>query len=216
MSMMTLFVHFHSTTHVIQILMIQLQYDREFMRSVKETLKRSYPWSGYYFNNRKGCWYPPAERCIDYRKLTLVLPKKPAFVYIAVSKEEKWQTWADCYTRAVCQRTVGQKATMVKTGTLPHYLYSSKINEVAKTTEAYSPDMVRPSDVEKEVVKRDLTTWRVRSGEHRGRASRSIWLCKWRREWFASRIDQCCQPGRRIFLLSVVCRDSRSIKFHQD
>ena len=34
----------------------------------------------------------------------------------------------------------------------------SKINEVAKTTEAYSPDMVRPSDVEKEVVKRDLTT----------------------------------------------------------
>ena len=46
---------------------------------------------------------------------------------------------------------------MVKTGTLPHYLYSSKINEVAKTTEAYSPDKVRPSDVEKEVSEVEST-----------------------------------------------------------
>ena len=59
------------------------------MRSVKETLKRSYPWSGYYFNNRKSCWYPPAESCIDYRELSLALPKKAAFVYITISNEEK-------------------------------------------------------------------------------------------------------------------------------
>ena len=58
-------------------------------RSVKEALKRFYPWPGYYFKNRKGCCYPPAESCIDYRELSLVLPKKAAFVYIAVSNEEK-------------------------------------------------------------------------------------------------------------------------------
>lgn len=87
--MMTLSVHFHSTTHVKQILMSQLQYATEFMRSVKEALKRFYPWPGYYFKNRKGCCYPPAESCIDYRELSLVLPKKAAFVYIAVSNEEK-------------------------------------------------------------------------------------------------------------------------------
>ena len=44
---------------------------------------------------------------------------------------------------------------MVNTGTLPHYLYSNKISETAKTTEAYSADMVRSSDVEKKVIKRD-------------------------------------------------------------
>ena len=59
------------------------------MRSVKEALKRSYPWSGYYFKNTKSCWYPPAESCIDYRELSLALLKKAAFVYIAISNEEK-------------------------------------------------------------------------------------------------------------------------------
>ena len=44
---------------------------------------------------------------------------------------------------------------MVKTGTLPYYLYSNKINEVAEITEAYSADMVKSFDVEKEVVKPD-------------------------------------------------------------
>ena len=158
LSMMTLSVHFHSTTHVKQILMSQLQYATEFMRSVKEALKRFYPWPGYYFKNRKGCCYPPAESCIDYRELSLVLPKKAAFVYIAVSNEEKWQTWADSYTRAVCKLRVRQNTAMAKTGTVPRYLYSNKISEVSKATEAYSADMVRSSDLGKEVLKRDWAT----------------------------------------------------------
>ena len=58
---------------------------------------------------------------------------------------------ADIYTLAVRQRTVRQETAVVKTGTLPHYLYSEKISDVAETTEAYSADMVRSSDVEKEV-----------------------------------------------------------------
>ena len=44
---------------------------------------------------------------------------------------------------------------MAKTGTVPRYLYSNKISEVSKATEAYSADMVRSSDVEKDVLKRD-------------------------------------------------------------
>ena len=155
------------------------------MRSVKETLKRSYPWSGYYFNNRKSCWYPPAESCIDYRELSLALPKKAAFVYIAISNEEKWQTWGDSYTRAVRKWTVRQNTTIAKTGTLSRYLYSNKIREVSKTTEAYSADMVRSSDMEKEVPKCDWATCQAWSGNYRGRSSRSIWLCKWRERWFA-------------------------------
>ena len=41
---------------------------------------------------------------------------------------------------------------MSKTGKRLHYLYSNNINEVAETTEAYSADMVRSFDIEKEVT----------------------------------------------------------------
>ena len=47
---------------------------------------------------------------------------------------------------------------MAETGTLPHYLYSNKISEVAKTIETYSADMVRSSDVESKVLKHDCET----------------------------------------------------------
>ena len=44
---------------------------------------------------------------------------------------------------------------MAKPGALSRYLYSNKIREVSKTTEAYSAGMVRSSDMEKEVPKCD-------------------------------------------------------------
>ena len=125
---------------------------------MKEALKRFHPSSGYYFRNRKGSWFSPTESCIDYRELSLVLQKKTSFVYIAVLNYEKLRTWPYTYTRAVRQQTVHQKTTMANTGTLRHYLYSNKISEIAKTTEAYSADTVSSSDVEKEVPKRGSAT----------------------------------------------------------
>ena len=50
------------------------------------------------------------------------------------------------------KETVRQEKIMSKTGKRPHYLYSNNINEVAETTEAYSADMVRSFDIEKEVT----------------------------------------------------------------
>ena len=44
---------------------------------------------------------------------------------------------------------------MAKIGTLPFCLYFNKISEVAEITEAYSADMERSYDMEKEAVKRD-------------------------------------------------------------
>ena len=68
--MMILFMeHFHSTTHVKHVLMSQLQYASEFMRNVKEALKRFHSWSAYYFKNTTGSCYPATESCIDYLEL---------------------------------------------------------------------------------------------------------------------------------------------------
>ena len=79
-SMMTLSMeHFHCTTHETHI-DESAQYTRQFMRSVKESLKISHPWSAYYFRNRKGSWYPLTESYIDYRELSLVLRKKSSYL----------------------------------------------------------------------------------------------------------------------------------------
>ena len=41
---------------------------------------------------------------------------------------------------------------MVKPGTLPHYLYTAKVSEVAETTEEYSIPLIVPIDVSTAVV----------------------------------------------------------------
>jgi len=135
---MTLSVeHFHSTTHTKQVLMSQLQYAREFMTSVKESLKRLHPWSAHYFTSRKGSWYPATESSIDFNELSGVLPKKKITVQIPKKEEEKLRVWADSYTRAVRQRSVRQETTMAKCGTLPTYLYTDKVDEMAEATDPY-------------------------------------------------------------------------------
>ena len=150
---MTLSVeHFHSTTHVKNVLMTQLQYAREFMRSIKEALKRCHPWSACCFTSRKASWYPPTENDINFRDISPILSSKAVPSSITVVDEETLRTWANTYTRAVRQRTVHQEKTMAKTGTLPHYLYTAKISELAETTEEYSVPLIMPTDVSTVVV----------------------------------------------------------------
>lgn len=144
-SMMTLSMeHFHCTTHETHI-DESAQYTRQFMRRVKESLKISHPWSAYYFRNRKGSWYPLTESCIDYRELSLVLRKKSSYlskkVYLS-SSSTNIKAWIN---------SVWPLRKCPKTRTLPHYLYYNKISRVVATTETYSADMVRSSDVEKKV-----------------------------------------------------------------
>ena len=120
--MMTLSVEYlHSTTHAKSVLMSQLQYPREFMRSIKEALKRFHPWSACYFTSRKASCYSPTENDINFRDISPISPSKAVSSSIAVADEETLWTWAN--TRAVRQRTVHQEITMAKTRTLAHYLY---------------------------------------------------------------------------------------------
>ena len=153
LSMMTLSVeHFHSTTHAKNVLMTQLQYARESMRSIKEALKRCHPWSACYFTSRKASWYPPTENDINFRDISPILPSKAVPSSITVADEETLPTWANTYTRAVRQGTVCQEKTMAKRGTLPHYLYTAKISEVAEITEEHSIPLIVPADGSTAVV----------------------------------------------------------------
>ena len=145
-----------------------------------------------------------------------MLPKKSAFVYIVVSNEEKLRTWDDSYILALRQRTVWQKIIVASAGTLPRYLYSNKTSDVAETsdetTEADSANMVRPSDMEKEVLQPDWAEWSAQIQEHRERASRSIWLCKWRGGWFTLNIDQYYCWTKGLFFVGWSSRFGRLIK----
>ena len=139
LSMMTLSIeHFHATTHFKQPLMTQLQYAREFLSSVKESVKRSCLWAAYYFTSRKGSWYPPAENEVELKDLIAVFPTKQPYPTIKEKEAMLIKDWASTYTRAVRQRTVRQETTMAKMGTLPHYLYSLDRNKQAKQTIPFS------------------------------------------------------------------------------
>ena len=110
LNMMTLSVeHFHSTTHVKNVLMTQLQYAREFMRSIKEALKSCHSWSACYFTSRKVSWYPPTEDDINFRDISPILPSKAVPSSLTVAGEETLRTWANAYKRAIRQRNVRQE-----------------------------------------------------------------------------------------------------------
>ena len=86
---------------------------------------------------------------------------------ITVADEETSRTWANTYTRAVRQRTVRQETTMAKTWTLPHYLYTAKISEVAEITEEHSIPLIVPTDVSTAVVnKKELVIEKVQEDDN--------------------------------------------------
>eukprot|EP00111_Clytia_hemisphaerica_P017220 TCONS_00050955-protein len=154
--MMTLSIeHFHSTTHVKQVLMSQLQYSRQFMTAIKESLKRRCPWSAFYFTTRKAIWYrPPESTSCDFNKIKSHLPRKNTPKQITKENEDLLRDWAANYTRAVRQRTVRQETTMAKTGTLPHYCYTKSLIEVASQSSSFeelsepSENQPSPSDIQ--------------------------------------------------------------------
>ena len=84
------------------MLMTQLQYAREFMRSIKEALKRCHPWSACYFTSRKASWYPSIENDINFRGISPILSSKAVLSSITVADEETLRTCANAYARAVC------------------------------------------------------------------------------------------------------------------
>ena len=130
LSLMTLAIeHFHATTHLKTPLMSQLQYSREFMTSITESVKRVCTWSAHYFTSRKGSWYPPSENTIHSDEVKPYLPKKVTPITISKKDKEGLQQWSAIYNQAVTQRTVRQEITVAKMGILPHYIYSENVKK---------------------------------------------------------------------------------------
>ena len=130
LSLMTLAIeHFHATTHLKNPLMSQLQYSREFMTSITESVKRVCTWSAHYFTSRKGSWYPPSENTIHSDEVKPYLPKKVTPITISKKDKEELQQWSAIYNQAVTQRTVRQEITVAKMGILPHYIYSENVKK---------------------------------------------------------------------------------------
>ena len=71
LTMITLSVeHFHSTLHIQQMIISQLQYTRKFMKTIKQFLEKKIPWSA------KVSWYPPAKTKLNFHRISAVLPQK--------------------------------------------------------------------------------------------------------------------------------------------
>ena len=151
LSMMTLNVeHFHSTTHIKQVMLSPLQYAMSFITSIKESLKRGFPWAAYYFTSSKGSWYPPSENSLNFMDVSASLPKKK-YSDRGIRKkdeEEEMRQWAQTYTKGVRQRSVRQETTMDKSGTLPHYLYTVDLAKQAAQREKYTLEVEEEDEIE--------------------------------------------------------------------
>ena len=139
LSLMTLSVeHLHTTSHIKLPLMTQLQYTRDFMSTLKKSIKKSGNWSAFYFTSRKASWYLPTENTIYLNDVLKELPKKKNPTKITQNEQQALHSWPVTYTRAVRQSTVKQETTMAKMGTLPHYLSTQNTHEVATNTVPYN------------------------------------------------------------------------------
>ena len=115
--MMLAIEHFHATTHLKTHLMSQLQYSREFMTSITESIKRACAWWAHYFTSRKGSWHP---HTIHFDEVKPYLPKTVTPITISKKDKEEIQQRSASYTQIVRQSTVRQETTMEKMGTLPY------------------------------------------------------------------------------------------------
>ena len=82
----------------------------------KERLKRTTSWSAYYYTSR-GLWY------------LFEIPSIPLPSAIKATQDEisMMQEWARAHRSSVQQRSVRQKTTMARAGTLRDYLYQNEI-----------------------------------------------------------------------------------------
>ena len=121
LSCMTLDVeNCHATVHSKKVNMSKLEYARSFGATMKEGVKRATSWAAYYHTSRRS-WYPKPDTTVSLHNVPLMMPL--SVVSLHANDCDLLRNWASAYGAAVRQRTVRQKTTMAKHGTLPEYLY---------------------------------------------------------------------------------------------
>ena len=89
---------------------------------MKESVKRVTQWAAFYQTSRKS-WYPKSEETIPFCKVPLIKPLPIVDMFKANC--DIMRNWASAYGAALRQRTVRQKTTVTKHGTLPEFIYQS-------------------------------------------------------------------------------------------
>ena len=74
--------HLHAESHIKQPLLTQLQYARDFMPTLKESIKRSSYRSASYFTSRKASWYQSTDDTICLNNVLKDLQKKKSLTKI--------------------------------------------------------------------------------------------------------------------------------------
>ena len=74
--------HLHAESHIKQPLLTQLQYARDFMPTLKESIKRSSYRSASYFTSRKASWYQSTDYTICLNNVLKDLQKKKSLTKI--------------------------------------------------------------------------------------------------------------------------------------
>ena len=99
-----------------------LQYAREFMRSVKEALNRSYSWSGDYFTNVKVSWHPLQKAVLITVNYRLCCRKKLHLFILLYQIRRNDERGSIATLKGFANKQYAKKTTMAKTGPLPIFI----------------------------------------------------------------------------------------------
>ena len=99
-----------------------LQYAWEVAVTVREKLKQTTHWGGYYFTSHKS-YYPLPDDHLSLSSLPAMLPPPRHYPKLTKQMENTMKDWCHRHGRCVRQLSVRQQNTKFKAGTLPLNMY---------------------------------------------------------------------------------------------
>ena len=121
----------HAVGHFKEQFSTLLQYARNLANIVYESTKRAVQWAAYYFTHQKS-YYPIAPQAPPLNALPRISHLGPARK-LNEREREIILDWAANNGKAVRQRTVHQKTTKFKAGTLPLNIYAASWKPTEKS-----------------------------------------------------------------------------------
>ena len=104
------------------------EYCRSFGVAMKEAVKRVTSWAAFYHTSRQS-WYPKSEGALLLSQVPFMKPLEN--VDMRPADCDALRDWASSYGATVRQRTVHQKTTVARHGTLPEFMHQRQC-EVAE------------------------------------------------------------------------------------
>jgi hypothetical protein len=132
----------HTVGHFKDEFPTVLNYARNLGNSVYESIKIISSWAAYYFTHPTS-YYPIPDNSISLQEMSKLHHLKRT-TRLDSKQEQLMRDWAMVNGKCVCQRTVRQETTKLKSGTLPLNMYRPSPTDFPKEKIVLARHAVNP------------------------------------------------------------------------